>query len=267
MARDVSAFNLVCGEYADHSIDRAIQRKQFTSKDAELVRTFTSELQATEGISISRSNKITYTLVGWRRFISKPFNTCDISDIHKAIPELKKGKTVLGRPYKANTISDFLKVLKQFFSWMIKNRHCKIKLDKIQDLKAPGRDPMTTTAHDLLTPDEVQQIVDVCKRDVDRAMIWVLYEGAFRIGEVGLMKWKDLVFDNYGVIVNVSFKTDKPRYVRLIMAQEHIARWRASYPGKAEGDNLVFLNRIGQPFTHAQMRKQIRVLADRAGIK
>ena len=50
MARDVSAFNLVCGEYADHSIDRAIQRKQFTSKDAELVRTFTSELQATEGI-------------------------------------------------------------------------------------------------------------------------------------------------------------------------------------------------------------------------
>ena len=43
MARDVSAFNLVCGEYADHSIDRAIQRKQFTSKDAELVRTFTSE--------------------------------------------------------------------------------------------------------------------------------------------------------------------------------------------------------------------------------
>ena len=98
MARDVSAFNLVCGEYADHSIDRAIQRKQFTSKDAELVRTFTSELQATEGISISRSNKITYTLVGWRRFISKPFNTCDISDIHKAIPELKKGKTVLGRP-------------------------------------------------------------------------------------------------------------------------------------------------------------------------
>lgn len=224
-------------------------------------------LQATEGISISRSNKITYTLVGWRRFISKPFNTCDISDIHKAIPELKKGKTVLGRPYKANTISDFLKVLKQFFSWMIKNRHCKIKLDKIQDLKAPGRDPMTTTAHDLLTPDEVQQIVDVCKRDVDRAMIWVLYEGAFRIGEVGLMKWKDLVFDNYGVIVNVSFKTDKPRYVRLIMAQEHIARWRASYPGKAEGDNLVFLNRIGQPFTHAQMRKQIRVLADRAGIK
>ena len=90
------------------------------------------------GSLISRSNKITYTLVGWRRFISKPFNTCDISDIHKAIPELKKGKTVLGRPYKANTISDFLKVLKQFFSWMIKNRHCKIKLDKIQDLKAPG---------------------------------------------------------------------------------------------------------------------------------
>ena len=267
MARDISAFNLVCGEYADNSIDRAIRLKRFTPKDAELVRAFTSELQATDGISVSRANKITYTLVGWRRFILKPFNTCDISDIHKAIPALKAGKTLHGRAYKPNTISDFLKVLKQFYTWLIKGGYSKIKLDKIQDLKAPGRDPMTTTSHDLLTPDEVQKIVNVCKRDVDRAMIWTLYEGAFRIGEVGLMKWGDLNFDEYGVIVNVSFKTDKPRYVRLIMAKEHLARWRASYPGKAEGDALVFLNREKGPLTHAQVRKQIRVLADRAGIQ
>ena len=49
------------------------------------------------------------------------------------------------------------------------------------------------------------------------------------------MKWGDLTFDSHGVIVNVSFKTDKPRYVRIVMAQEHIARWRASYPGKVKG--------------------------------
>ena len=267
MARDISAFNLVREEYADNSIQRAIRQKRFTQSDADLVLAFTSELQATQGISTSRVNKITYTLVGWRRFLTKPFNSCAITDIHKAIPALKAGKSLHGRSYKSNTISDFLKVLKQFFTWMIKNSHCKITIDKIQDLRAPGRDPMTTVASDLLTPDEVQLMVKACKRDVDRAMIWVLYEGAFRIGEVGLMKWGDLTFDSYGVIVNVSFKTDKPRYVRLIMAQEYIARWRASYPGTPEGNNLVFVNRSGEPFTHAQVRKQIRIIADRAGIK
>jgi len=267
MARDIAAFNLVREEYADNSIQRAIRLKRFTAKDAELVRAFTSELQATDGISVSRANKITYTLVGWRRFLTKPFNACIISDIHLAIPALKAGKSVTGRPYKSNTISDFLKILKQFFTWMIKNKHSKIPIDKIQDLRAPGRDPMTTTASDLLTPDEVQQMINSCKRDVDRAMLWTLYEGAFRIGEIGLMKWGDLTFDSHGVIVNVSFKTDKPRYVRLIMAQENIARWRASYPGKAEGDALVFVNRNGEPFTHAQVRKQIRIIANRAGIQ
>lgn len=266
MARDVSAFNLVRVEYADNSIQRSIRQKRFTVKDGELVRAFTSELQATDGISVSRANKITYTLVGWRRFLTKPFNTCIIADIHTAIPALKAGKTNHGKSYKSNTISDFLKILKQFFTWMIKNKHSKIPIDKIQDLRAPGRDPMTTTANDLLTPDEVQQMINSCKRDVDRAMLWTLYEGAFRIGEIGLMKWGDLTFDSHGVIVNVSFKTDKPRYVRIIMATEHIARWRASYPGKAEGDALVFVNRNGEPFSHAQVRKQIRVIANRAGI-
>ena len=267
MARDISAFNLVREEYADNSIQRAIRQKRFTAKDAELIRAFTSELQATDGISVSRANKITFTLVGWRRFLTKPFNTCAIADIHLAIPALKAGKSTTGRGYKSNTISDFLKILKQFFTWMIKNKHSKIPIDKIQDLRAPGRDPMTTTAGDLLTPDEVEQMINSCKRDVDRAMLWTLYEGAFRIGEIGMMKWGDLNFDNHGVIVNVSFKTDKPRYVRIIMATEHIARWRASYPGKPEGDALVFVNRNGEPFTHAQVRKQIRVIANRAGIQ
>lgn len=267
MARDISAFNLVREEYADNSIQRAISRKRLTAKDAELIRAFTSELQATDGISVSRANKITYTLVGWRRFLTKPFNSCAIADIHLAIPALKAGKSTTGRGYKSNTISDFLKILKQFFTWMIKNKHSKIPIEKIQDLRAPGRDPMTTTAGDLLTPDEVEQMINSCKRDVDRAMLWTLYEGAFRIGEIGLMKWGDLKFDNHGVIVNVSFKTDKPRYVRLMMAKEYLARWRASYPGTPEGAALVFVNRNGEPFTHAQVRKQIRVIADRAGIK
>jgi len=267
MARDISAFNLVCSEYADNSIDRGIRKGVLTKKDAELIHTFTAELQSREGISVSRANKITYTLVGWRRFILKPFNTCDISDIHRAIPALKAGKSSHGRSYKTNTISDFLKVLKQFYTWLIKEGYSKIPKDKIQDLRAPGRDPMTTKSSDLLTPDEVEQMINSCKRDVDRAMLWTLYEGAFRIGEVGLMKWGDLTFDTHGVIVNVSFKTDKPRYVRLIMAKDYLARWRASYTGKPEGDALVFVNRNGEPFTHAQVRKQIRVIADRAGIR
>jgi site-specific recombinase XerD len=253
-------------EYGINSINHAVTRGQLTDKDAELIKSFTSELQATVGVTVSRSNKIIYTLVGWRRFIAKPFNECTITDIHKAIPELKRGTSTRGKPFKSNTISDFLKVLKQFYTWMSKYRHSKIPLERIRDIKAPGRDNMTTVANDLLSSDEVQQMVRACKRDVDRALIMTTYEGGFRIGEMGQLRWGDLSFDSYGVVANVNFKTQKPRYVRLVMAQEFLARWRAGYPGTPEGNALVFVNRNGEPLTHGQVRLQFRRIADRAGI-
>ena len=93
------------------------------------------------------------------------------------------------------------------------------------------------------------------------------YEGGFRIGEMGQLKWGDLSFDDYGVVANVNFKTDRPRYVRLVMAQEFLSRWRAGYPGSPEGKALVFVNRNGEPLTHGQVRLQFRRITDRAGIK
>ncbi|MGA9085336.1 MAG: tyrosine-type recombinase/integrase [Methanoregula sp.] len=180
--------------------------------------------------------------------------------------DLKKKKSLTGKPYKANTVSDFLKVLKQFYTWLAKNKLTKITRDQIHEIKAPGRDPMTTTASDLLTPDEITKMVKACKRDGDRALLMTLYEGAFRIGEIGQLKWSDLKFDEYGVIANVSFKTDKPRYIRLVMALDYLSRWRSIYPGIAEGDNLVFVNRNGDPLTHAQVSRQLDRIAARAGV-
>jgi site-specific recombinase XerD len=254
-------------EYAENSIQKALDERRFDEKDAELVRAFTNELQATAGISISRVNKITFTLVGWRKILPKPFNQCTISDIHKGIMDLKKKTSLKGKIYKANTISDFLKVLKQFYTWLARNNQTKIAKERMQEIKAPGRDPMTTTASDLLTPDEITLMVKACKRDSDRALLMTLYEGAFRIGEIGRLKWGDLKFDEYGVIANVSFKTDKPRYIRLVMSLDYLSRWRSIYPGTPEGNSLVFINRNGDPLTHAQVSRQLDRLAYRAGIR
>jgi site-specific recombinase XerD len=261
------SFNLVKEEYAENSIQRALDEWRFSKKDAELVRTFTNELQATAGISISRVNKITFTLVGWRRILSKTFGQCTLDDLYRGILDLKKSKTLNGKnTYKANTISDFLKVLKQFYSWLSKNKHTSISYAKLQEIKTPGRDPMTTTASDLLTPEEITQMVKACKRDADRTLLMTLYEGAFRIGEIGRLKWGDLTFDEYGVIANVSFKTDKPRYIRLVMSLDYLSRLRSIYPGTPKGNSLVFLNRNGEPLTHAQVSRQLERIALRAGI-
>jgi len=126
---------------------------------------------------------------------------------------------------------------------------------------------MTKTAADILTPEEVAAMMKACTRSVERATIMMLYEGGFRIGELALMTWGDLVADKYGYVVNVDFKTGKPRYIRLIMATEHISSWKNDYPFEPEGDHLVFINRWNKPLIHNTVEKQLQRIAKKAGVK
>ena len=71
---------------------------------------------------------------------------------------------------------------------------------------------MTKTAADLLTPDEVGAFIRSCKSVRDLAFYMALYEGGFRVGELGKLTWGQVKFDEYGVAINVDFKTGKPRY-------------------------------------------------------
>ncbi len=111
------------------------------------------------------------------------------------------------------------------------------------------KDALKAGADILVVGRAITGMIDVCTRSIDRAIIMMLYEGGFRIGEIGALKWGDLKFDEYGIVVNVRFKTEKPRYLRLVMAREHLAKWMTDYPFRPEGDNLVFITERKTPLT------------------
>jgi len=261
-----SAFHPMRNELAENSIRHALEKFTLTQADAAQIREFVSELRSCKNISTGRANKLTFTLVGWRRFIG-PFSSNTIGDLYAAIPELRNAKSSRERPFKQNTISDFVAILKQFYLWMIENKYSDLSETKLRKLRIPAKDPMTKVAADLLTPDEITALMKACTRPVERALIMTLYEGGFRIGEIGTMTWGDLTFDKYGVIANVNFKTNMPRYVRLIMANEYLAQWRACYKPDPSGNALVFVNVHGKPLIHATINKHLKVIAKRAGIE
>ncbi|MCX6693256.1 MAG: site-specific integrase [Methanomicrobiales archaeon] len=265
MSSRTQPFNHCKPEYAIASVQRALTCDQITQRDADLIHGFIAETRATAGIGPSRINKLTFTLVGWRRYIG-PFADLTITDLYTAFPAIEESNNTKGRPFKKNTVVDFKKILKQFFLWMAENGHTTIPQAKIEKLKTEGRDCMTKTASDLLTPEEVEKMISACKRDMDRALLMTLYEGAFRIGELGTMTWRQISFDKDGAVVNLKFKTDKERYVRLFMSAEYLARWRSSYPGDASGDNLVFVSKDGKPLNHGAILVQMKRIATRAGV-
>jgi integrase len=127
-----------------------------------------------------------------------------VADIYKGISDIQEGTSKSKKPFKQNTISDYMSILKQFLLWMIDNGYSTLAEKKIRGIKSIPKDPMTKTAADLLTPDEVISLIGGCHRIMDRALIALLYEGGFRIGELAQLTWGAINFDSYGVVVNIN---------------------------------------------------------------
>jgi|WetSurMetagenome_2_1015567.scaffolds.fasta_scaffold154694_1 integrase/recombinase XerD len=264
--RSDAHFHSMRSEHASSSIQKGLDKGILTEKDVSLIRDFIATQESCNNISLARTNKLVFTLVGWRRFIG-PFDQLTIQEVYSGVSTLKTAKSERGTPFKQNTLRDFVSILKQFLFWMTENGYLDIPESKLRKLKTPSKDMMTKVAGDLLTPDEITSMVAACNRSMDRAVIMMLYEGGFRIGEIGALRWNDLKFDQFGVVANVNFKTEKPRYIRLIMAREHLAKWKNDYPFTPEGDALVFITERKTPLTHASIQKQLTRIADRVGIE
>jgi len=252
-------------DHAHTIINRYLIDGRITPDDAGLITEFLSERRAAGGIGIRRVDKLTFTLIGWRRFLP-PFSSLSMGTVYSGIESIKHANSLMGRPYKPNTISDHVVILKQFLLWMIENQYIELPEKKVKAIKTPRKDTLTKTSSQLLNPDEVTKLINAAKCSRDRAMFMTLYEGGFRPGEICQLTWGDLKFDSKGIAVNVNFKTGITRYVRLVMAQKYIAEWRGDYPLPMTQDSLVFLNERRQPVTWAAMARQVQRIAKRAGI-
>jgi len=253
-------------EFADKSIENGLKAGWVTQNDIALIREFVTEKKASGCIGLSRVNKITYTLVHWRRFLPE-YSGMTIIDAYNGIEALKNGNCTKGTPFAQNTKHDFVRILKQFLVWMVENEYISLPEKKVLRIKVPPPNPMTKTASQMLTHEEIQLLYKACYRSYDRAMITMIYEGGLRIGEAGNMKWGDLTFNKNGIVVNVNFKTNIPRYVPIIAGREYIIQWRLDYPGTPEGDAPVFINYRGTLMRNEAAIAQLQRLAERAGIK
>jgi len=84
---------------------------------------------------------------------------------------------------------------------------------------------------ELLTEEEIKRMIEVANHPRDKAIIAVLYDTGTRIGEMGSLKIKHIVFDQYGAILTVNGKTGMRR-VRIIFSVPYLASWLDIHPQK-----------------------------------
>lgn len=256
------------------SISNAKKAGHFTADDELILTAFLNEISGKNHITPNRRFKLVTTLVGWRRYIGE-YRKNDVTEIYRGIQAVHEATKPDGRPwFKKNTIRDYVRFLRRFYIWMIKNGYSTIPMDKISEITPPPEDKMTKVAGDLLSEDEVMKMVNTCKNSRDRALIMTLYEGAFRIGELGNMTWNQLKMpekEDWSIKANVNEKTGRPRYIPLMLSKPYLFQWRQDYPKSAaepEGDAFVFVTITGKPrqLQYQSIRKVVRNIAEEAGI-
>ncbi|MFA4850210.1 MAG: tyrosine-type recombinase/integrase [Methanoregula sp.] len=253
-------------KYSASVLSRAIEEKRITDDDSALIREFVSEISATRHISAGRIFKLHYTLVNLREYLG-PFRQNAIGDIYSAVDLVRNAKNSDGTPrYKQNSISDFVRFLKRFYLWMCENHYTTVEEKRIQKIRPPAYDLMTKTPEMLLTEEEVKAMIEACQNSRDRAILSALYEGGLRIGEIGALLWRDVKFTDWNATITTSFKTGKSRTVPLVMARAYLASWRNDYPLPITPESHVFLTSKKLPLSYAGLAKQLRIIAERAGV-
>src|SRR3989338_9829879 len=88
--------------------------------------------------------------------------------------------------------------------------------------------------------------------------------------ELANLRFKDVVFDDYGSMICIDGKTG-PRKLRLVNSTAYLANWMSIHPDQSKRENFVWVN-LGtrnrqQLMKSAAITKMLKVLFGRAGIK
>jgi integrase/recombinase XerD len=173
--------------------------------------------------------------------------------------------------YSAETIADYIMVLKRFYKFLRSGSVDKEtpfpeevkwlkKTIKANERKEP----------EFLTPQEVEQLIQAADSVRDKAMIAVQFDGGFRPGEHLLIDVGDIRLDDKGARVLVRGKTGE-RSVRLISSASILARHLETHPFKDEPEAPLWLtdstNYMHQRVGWRTWNKILKQASLKAGIK
>lgn len=266
MRRSASEFHGRTTEAAHMFLDHKLSANAVTKGDYDLILRFLSYKLSFDDIKDTRYYKLCQHLVWWRRYLPE-FTACTLDDIILGVGKLKKAKTIKGDLFSNNVVRDYISVLKMLFSWMEKNNLTEIRSSDIREIKLPARKNKKEIT--IFKNGDIEKLIEASKRVRDKAMIGLLYEGGFRIGEIGTMVWGQILFDEWGIVVKEDFKTGKKRTLRLATCKQDLIYWRNEYKkfGEPYGDSPIFLNEKKEPYNYRAIIKHLQRLALRADIK
>jgi len=141
--------------------------------------------------------------------------------------------------------------------------------EKVDWIKCTVKRRQRKLPEQLVSPVEVEKMLQQCKYDRDRALIAVLYYGGLRIGELGALKIKDVVFEDYGVRLHVPQGKTGPRSILLVEPEPYLHNWLRMHPNQEDLNAYLWIDKAKEgvvSMSYDAIRMMLRRRAKEAGV-
>lgn len=197
-------------------------------------------------------------------WLGKDFDKISRQDVERVFVELHQ-RTDL----KMSTKIDYNIILKRFYKWLLGNNEEFPEQVKWLKTTLKYKDKTVPNQADLISEEEIQKLLAVSDHPRNKALISLLFETGCRIGELANLTIGNVMFDQYGCILNVNGKTG-PRRIRVVNSATYLTRWLDMHPLKNNRDAPIWIilndQKRREQMKYEAIRKLIRESFTKAGI-
>lgn len=238
------------------AVEEKIRTAEYSDNNKIAILDFENYLFAT-GVGGLRVLSCISTMNMYAKKTTKDFSVMTRLDVQGMVAEVER-----------SNLSDYTKVqrktiLKQFFRWLQGENNAAAWI------KAGMKQKSKKLPENLLLESEVKRMIETASSPRDKALIAILYDSGARIGEIGDLKIRNVIFDQYGAILEIKGKTGARR-TRIMFSMEYISTWINNHPNRQNSDDYLFVNVTGKrtkkQMSHDGILKAIKKATQLAGV-
>lgn len=213
-----------------------------------------------DGIGVAKIGRYLLDVRKFSKMLNKPFKEANKDDLRHVVAEIEQGelspeskkcfKVMIRKLYRFIYEIDERGVYPECVRWIsigIAKNHKKLP-------------------EELLTDQEIKEIIRKCGNVRDKALISTLAESGCRISEIATMKIKHVSFEEYGARITVAGKTGM-RKILVINSTPYLQHWINDHPKNEDLDACLWHNPQGEFLTYQAIMKVIKNASRKAGIK
>lgn len=238
-------------------LEKLEKNELIEKENIEILKKYTDYL-VSENITYGRINKYLLELRRTAQLLDKHFKDATEEDIRRIVALMERNEA-----YSPWTKRDFRLAIRKFYTWL---RGTKEYPPEVAWMRVHQKIKNSKTAEDMLTEEEVKQLVEHANTIQEKAFISTIYESGCRIGELIYLKINQVKFDTYGAQLFVTGKTGFRR-VRIVSSVPYLLEWVNAHPYHDDPKAYFWLNRKLNPFWYSGITSMLYRIANRAGIK